>query len=84
MDISHTWISDLRVSLHSPPGTEVVLHDGTGGSDHNLVRTFTAATTPALSGLIGQPAAGAWRIKISDHEGQDQGKLNSWRVLIKP
>lgn len=84
VDISHTYIGDLRVSLVSPAATEVVLHGRADGSQHNLVRTFTAATTPALSGLIGQLAAGAWRIKISDHEGQDQGKLNSWRVLIKP
>ena len=85
VDISHTWIGDLRVSLHSPAGTEVVLHDGLpNNSDDNLVRTFTAATTPALSTLAGQPAAGSWRLKVVDRAAQDQGKLISWRVLIKP
>ena len=74
-----------RVSLHSPAGTEVVLHDGLpNNSDDNLVRTFTAATTPALSTLAGQPAAGSWRLKVVDRAAQDQGKLISWRVLIKP
>ena len=84
MDISHTWIGDLRVSLRSPAGTEVVLHDGAGGSADNLVRTFTAANTPALAALAGQPAAGTWRLKVVDREAQDEGKLNAWKVLIKP
>lgn len=84
VDISHTWIGDLRVSLQSPVGTELVLHDGTGGSDHNLVRTFTAANTPGLSVLAGQPAAGSWRLRVVDGAPPDQGKLNAWRVLIKP
>jgi M6 family metalloprotease-like protein len=84
LDISHTWIGDLRVSLVSPAGTEVMLHDGAGGDADTLVRTFTAATTPALSALEGQAAAGAWRLKIVDRVAQDAGKLNSWRVLIKP
>jgi M6 family metalloprotease-like protein len=83
VDISHSWISDLRVSLQSPAGTEVVLHDGAGGAEHNLARTYTAASTPALATLAGQPAAGAWRLKVVDRVAQDQGKLNGWRLLIK-
>jgi M6 family metalloprotease-like protein len=84
VDISHTYIGDLRVSLFSPAASEVVLHDRAGGSQDNLGRTFTAATTPSLSGLAGQPVAGNWRLRIVDLEAQDRGKLNSWRLLIKP
>jgi M6 family metalloprotease-like protein len=84
VDIAHTWIGDLRVSVLSPAGTEVVLHDRAGGSTDNLVRTFTAATTPALAALAGQPAAGSWRLRVADLVARDQGKLNAWRVLIKP
>jgi subtilisin-like proprotein convertase family protein len=72
------------VSLVSPAGTEVLLHNRTGGSDDSLVRTFTATNTPALGVLTGQSVAGAWRLRVVDHEAQDVGKLNSWRVLIKP
>jgi subtilisin-like proprotein convertase family protein len=84
VDISHTWIGDLRVSVISPAGTEVVLHNRTGGSDDNLVRTFTPANTPSLNVLAGQSAAGPWRLRAIDAEADDVGKLNSWRVLIKP
>ena len=83
VDIAHTWIGDLRVALVSPAATEVVLHEGSGGSQQNLVRTYTAANTPALTGLSGQPVAGSWRLRVVDQAPQDQGKLNSWRILIK-
>jgi M6 family metalloprotease-like protein len=84
VDIAHTWIGDLRVSLLSPAGTEVILHDGVGGSDDNLVRTFTAANTPGLGALAGQAATGTWRLRVADRAAEDIGKLNSWRLLIKP
>lgn len=84
VDIAHTWIGDLRVSLLSPAGTEVVLHDRSGGSEKNLALTFTVATTPALALMAGQAAAGAWRLKIADTAAEDVGKLNRWRLLIKP
>jgi subtilisin-like proprotein convertase family protein len=84
VNISHTWIGDLRVALRAPSGTEVVLHNRTGGSDDSLVRTFTPANTPALNALAGQAVAGTWRLRVVDAEAQDVGKLNSWKVSIKP
>jgi M6 family metalloprotease-like protein len=84
VDISHTWIGDLLVSLVSPAGTEVALHNRSGGSSDNLVRTFTSANTPPMAALVGQAAAGTWRLKIADVETQDVGKLNQWRLLVKP
>jgi len=84
VDISHAYVGDLRVSLLSPAGTEVVLHAQTGGSGDNVIKTYTVATTPALWGIAGQPILGTWRLKVSDHEVQDVGKLNRWRVVIQP
>jgi M6 family metalloprotease-like protein len=84
VNISHTWIGDLRVSVRSPSGTEAVLHDGTGGSADNVVKTFTAANAPPLAALAGQPAGGTWQLNVVDRAAQDEGKLNEWKVLIKP
>lgn len=84
VDISHSYVGDLRVSLVSPAGSEVVLHDRTGDSGDNLVTTYTPATTGPLAALAGQPIAGSWRLRVSDHAGQDVGKLNRWRLLIEP
>ncbi len=84
VDITHTWIADLQISLRSPAGTEVILHDETGGSADDVVKTFTAATTPALGSLAGQSISGDWQLRVSDRVGQDIGKLNNWRVVIHP
>ncbi|MCW5636423.1 MAG: M6 family metalloprotease domain-containing protein, partial [Rubrivivax sp.] len=84
VDISHTYIGDLQVSLVSPAGTAVLLHDRAGGSARDLAKTYTAATTPALGTLAGKAAAGTWKLRVVDRAAQDQGKLNSWRVLLKP
>ena len=84
VDISHTWIGDLRVSVRSPSGTEAILHDGAGGSADNVVRTFTPTNAPPLAALAGQPAGGTWQLNVVDRAAQDVGKLNAWKVLIKP
>lgn len=84
LDIGHTYIGDLRVSLVSPSGTEVLLHDRTGGTAENLVASYSAAGVPALAALAGQPMAGAWTLRIADLAGQDVGKLNRWGLTLRP
>ena len=84
VDISHTYIGDLQVSLVPPSGGAIALHDRAGGSTRDLAKTYTAATTPALGTLAGKAAAGTWKLRAVDREAQDQGKLNRWRVVIKP
>jgi M6 family metalloprotease-like protein len=83
LDISHTFVGDLRVRLRSPAGTEAVLHDRAGGPAQNIARTYTAATTPALAAMAGKPIAGAWTLLVSDHEAVDVGKLNRWSLTIR-
>lgn len=84
VDITHSFIGDLRVSLRSPAGAVVVLHGESGGSADNLVKTYTKATTAALATLAGQTIAGNWQLEVSDRVAQDEGKLNSWRVVVQP
>ncbi|MCA3136084.1 MAG: M6 family metalloprotease domain-containing protein [Betaproteobacteria bacterium] len=84
VDISHSYIGDLRVSLVSAAGTVVPLHEQAGGSTRDLAKTYTVASTPALAALAGEAAAGKWRLRVVDVAAQDQGKLNSWRVILKP
>ena len=84
VDITHTWIADLRISVRSPAGTDVILHDETGGNAHDVVKTYTVATTAELGSLAGQSISGDWELHVSDRVGQDFGKLNTWRVVIHP
>jgi subtilisin-like proprotein convertase family protein/subtilisin family serine protease len=82
VDITHTYIGDLSVTLVSPAGTQALLHNRSGGSQDNLVRTFRFADTPALQTLRGQSVQGAWKLRIADLEAADVGKLNRWGVKI--
>ena len=84
VDITHTWIGDLQIRLRSPAGTEVTLHDQSGRNADDIVQTYTTATTSALAQLTGQNIAGDWQLQVSDHAGQDVGKLNHWRIVIHP
>jgi extracellular elastinolytic metalloproteinase len=82
VNISHTFIGDLRVELVPPSGPRVLLHDRTGGGADNLVSTFDSVTNPALAGLIGRPIQGNWTLNVSDHAGVDVGRLNQWRLEL--
>lgn len=82
VDITHTWIADLQISVVSPTGTGVILHDGTGGNADDVIKTYTATTTPALGNLAGESINGDWQLRVSDQVGQDFGKLNNWRAVI--
>jgi subtilisin-like proprotein convertase family protein len=84
VEITHSWIGDLRVALVSPGGTEVVLHDRAGAQADNISASYTSATTPALAALAGQPIAGTWRLRVADQERADTGKLVRWRLVLRP
>lgn len=82
VDVVHTYIGDLRVSLISPAGTAVVLHDRAGGSANDLLRDFTALTTPGLFTLYGEAVNGDWVLHVQDMASADQGKLIKWSLDI--
>ncbi|MCW3171830.1 S8 family serine peptidase [Shewanella subflava] len=76
VDISHTWIGDLVVTLTSPTGTESVLHNREGGNADNIVKSWD------LSVFNGEMAMGDWTLSVSDNVGADVGTLNNWGLTI--
>jgi subtilisin-like proprotein convertase family protein/subtilisin family serine protease len=82
VDITHTWIGDLRVELTSPTGHLAVLHDRTGRGQDNLIKTYTTENVVALAGLAGIQTQGQWTLKVMDLAGRDIGKLNRWGLRI--
>jgi len=76
------------VSLTSPQGTVVVLHDNSGGSTNDLVTTYDTETEPdgpgSMADFDGENPAGSWTLHVSDHYGWDTGDLNSWSLDITP
>lgn len=83
VDIAHTFIGDLRVDLLAPDGTAVSLHNNTGGSADNLVRTYSVDNRPALRGLVGKPIRGVWQLRVVDTFRLDVGRLTRWRIAAR-
>lgn len=82
LDITHTWIGDLRVLLTAPAGDEVLLHDRSGGDQDNLIKAYSEDSLPALTTLAGKPAQGNWTLRVIDLAGRDVGKLNRWGLKL--
>jgi subtilisin-like proprotein convertase family protein len=81
VDITHTYIGDLRIELLSPTGRRAILHAQLGGSTDDLLMTYdSAAPSSVLSSFVGQPIEGAWTLRVVDLAGQDSGRLNKWSV----
>ena len=83
VDITHTYIGDLRVALTAPDSSQIVLHNRTGASANDLVQTYDVHSKPELAELGGKPANGKWKLTVSDHAGVDVGKLRRWNLAIQ-
>lgn len=82
LDITHSYIGDLEVTLVSATGMSVSLHNRAGGSADNIVKTLPPATLPVLAALRGQPMAGTWKLKVAERDKADTGKLNAWTLRL--
>lgn len=71
LNITHTYIGDLNVTLLAPNGDYVVLHSNSGGSTNNIVQSYQAD-------FSGVEANGTWQLKVYDNARRDTGTLNSW------
>jgi Zn-dependent metalloprotease/subtilisin-like proprotein convertase family protein len=83
VDIAHTYIGDLRIILTAPDGKTALLHDKTGGSAENIVKTYDVSNTPGLAELQGGPLQGDWQLSVSDHWSVDVGQLRRWSLEIE-
>ncbi len=77
VNITHTYIGDLVVSLISPSGTEVILSNREGGSADNINKTYS------LTNFNGQDAVGTWTLKVKDLAQYDTGTIDSWSLTVK-
>jgi subtilisin-like proprotein convertase family protein len=85
VDLKHTYISDLIISLHPPAGTgvsQVILHNRAGGSGNDLKKRYDPATTPALARFGGKSCKGTWRLQIRDVAAEDFGSLVSFALNL--
>ncbi|NHN38732.1 M6 family metalloprotease domain-containing protein [Pseudomaricurvus alcaniphilus] len=83
VDISHSYVGDLRVELIAPSGQAVTLHNRAGGNSDDLRKTWSSAAVNALVDLLGSSAKGRWRLRVTDLANADTGTLNSWGLAIE-
>ncbi len=85
VNIVHTYIGDLRVTLIAPGGTRVRLHDRQGGSADDIVTTYDTLTAPvdSLDVLVGRSSLGTWTLEVQDAASGDVGTLVGWGLDLK-
>ena len=83
VEIDHTYIGDLIVTVKPPPAGgagPVVLHSRSGAGTDNLKRTYDAVSVPALASLAGKSCVGTWTLIVSDKDQQDVGKIRAFSL----
>src|SRR3546814_648547 len=75
VDITHSYIGDLRVDLVAPDGSVYKLHNRSGGSSNDIDKTYTVD-------LSGESLNGTWNLRVKDSGRGDTGTLNSWSVTF--
>ncbi len=75
VNITHSYIGDLKVDLVAPDGTTRTLHDRTGYEADDIDQTYA----PDFGGV---GIAGDWTLHIRDGAGGDAGTLNGWTLTI--
>ena len=75
VDITHTWIGDLKIDLIAPDGTVKTLRNRLGDSTDDIDQTYT----PSFGSI---PVLGVWTLQINDNYNADPGVLNSWTLTI--
>ncbi|MET9851852.1 M28 family metallopeptidase [Streptomyces sp. NPDC006450] len=75
VNIVHTYIGDLVVDLVAPDGTLYNLHNRSGGSADNIVKSVTVNASSEV-------ANGVWKLQVKDVAAQDVGYINSWKITF--
>ena len=74
VDITHTYIGDLIVTLVAPNGATATLSNKEGGSADNIHKTWT------ITAENGIDIHGTWKLKVSDNGRYDTGTLDDWKL----
>ncbi|WP_346127697.1 M28 family peptidase [Lentzea roselyniae] len=77
VNIRHTYIGDLTVSLIAPDGTAYSLHNRGGGSADNINQTYTVDVST-------ESANGTWKLRVRDVAQADVGTIDTWSLDLNP
>ena len=64
VDITHTYIGDIRIELVSPSGEIARIRNMSGGSQQNLSLQLDSGSSTALASMVGQGVNGIWILRV--------------------
>ena len=84
VDISHTWIEDLTISLESPGGEKVMVHNREGGSRQNIKKTYNMKGDKTIETFVKEvkDIKGTWKLTVCDLDSSDIGILHLWKLNL--
>ncbi len=80
VNIEHSYLRDLKVTLLTPAGKSIVLHNRLARKDRNLVRTYNSRSVPELKDCIGERVWGKWTLMVADLSKGNRGSFLYWGV----
>ena len=83
VDIEHTFIGDLVVSIRSPASmgvAPITVHSREGGPTDNIKKTYDEINAPGLIALKNKSPKGIWTLVVEDKDRQDTGKIRSFSL----
>ena len=81
--VTHPQPADLLIELVAPSGRTAILrglNDDAGGAH----QTYDSGSSQRLAELHGQAITGVWTLRVSDHVPGDVGRLERWRLTVRP
>jgi subtilisin family serine protease len=82
VNLEHSFLGDLEISLIAPRGQTVLLQGRTLGRRTQLQTSYSLQNTPLLRKLLNQSATGRWQLWIIDRAAMDTGTLKSWQLTL--
>ena len=83
VDISHSYVGDLIISLVAPDGKVYVLQKNRGGRTRDLQGVYGVnLQSDAALGALSNATAGTWKLKVADTLRLDTGSLKSWKLMF--
>jgi subtilisin-like proprotein convertase family protein len=82
LEIEHSLMGDLEISLIAPKGEVILLQNRTLGRITTLRKTYNFETTPLLKTLLDHPVSGEWRLQIIDYVVFHTGRLKRWQLKV--
>lgn len=82
VDLEHSFLGDVEISLIAPNGRTVLLQSRTLGRRTRLQTQYTLQSTPTLQQILGLSIRGTWRLQVVDRAPGETGRLNSWQLSL--